>query len=368
MIVEKPGRLMSLDVFRGATIAGMILVNNPGNADVVFPELAHSQWNGCTFADFIFPLFLFIMGVAITLALSKRKERGDNQGKLLLQIFKRSVIIFILGLILGIFPKFDFGNIVFTGVLKKIAIVYFFASLIFLKTNIKTQAIITGSILLIYWGFLALIPLPGIGSEPVTLLGEQFNKLLMSGQVSHGFMESLWFINTLTSVCSALLGVLTGHLMKSGKDEITKTLYMFVVGNILLLAGYLWDWWFPINRYFWSSSYVLYTGGFALNFFALCYWLIDIKKYKKWSFPFLVFGMNAITFYFFAVIVRRYLKFITVSDVAGNIVNLRTYLFESIFLPFFDPSNASLIWSLSYLVVWFFLMWILYAKKIFIKV
>jgi len=371
MVIEKPGRLLSLDVFRGMTIAGMILVNNPGSSKYVYPELAHSVWNGCTFADFIFPFFLFIMGVAITFGLTKRKERGDSHAKLLSKVLRRSFIIFLLGAILGIFPKLDFSNFVFTGVLKKIALVYFFTSFIFLKTNIKMQATLTGMILVIYWGLLAFVPLFGIGnSNPalVTILGEQFEQLRVTGQILPQASEFLWVLNTLPAICTSLLGVLTGHLLKSDKDKIIQTIYMFVAGNILLLVGYLWDFWFPINKYLWSSSFVLFTGGFALNFFAVCFWMIDIKNYKKWTFPFLVFGMNAITVYFLAVIVRRYIKFITVSDTTENIVNLKTYLFESLFLPYFDPVNASFIWSICYLFVWFCLMWLFYSRKIFIKV
>jgi predicted acyltransferase len=367
----KPERLISLDVFRGMTIAGMIIVNSPGSSDYVYPQLAHADWHGCTFADFIFPFFLFIVGVAVTLSLSRRKMAGDNQTKLLLRIFTRSAVIFLLGLLLGFFPQLDFSGITFTGVLKRIAVVYFFTALIFLKTSLKSQAIIAGLFLIGYWVLLTFIPVPGIGPANLgkeTNLAAWIDNLLLKGHLSNGTWDSLGVLSTVPAISNALLGVLTGHLLMSDKDKLTKTVIMFVAGNILILAGYFWDFWFPINKNLWTSSLVLFTCGFALNFLALCYWIIDIKGYKKWTKPFLVFGMNAITVYFLAVLVGRYLKYIKITDSDGSIVNLKVFIYNNLFLPFLDPVNASLAYSLVYTLLWLGLMWILYARKIFIKV
>ena len=369
--MEKSERLISLDVFRGMTIAGMILVNHPGSGDYVYAELAHAEWNGCTFADFIFPFFLFIVGVAITLSLSKRKESGANKTKLYIQIFRRSFIIFLLGFILGLVPSFSFENIVYTGILKRIAVVYFFTSIIFLNTSLKTQSIMFASFLLIYWGLLTLVPVPGIGEANLgkeTNLGAWFDRLLMSGHLAHETWDPQGVLNTLPAILTSLLGVLTGYLLKSDKDQLTKTVYMFAAGNVLLLAGYVFDFWFPINKNLWSSSFVLFTGGFALNIFALCYWFIDIKKYTWWTKPFLVFGTNAITVYFLAVIINRLMKFYKVGD-GENLLNIKAYLFQTFFMPYFaEPMNASLAYSICYVLIWLGLMWILYYKKIFIKV
>lgn len=364
-------RLISLDVFRGMTVAGMILVNSPGNGEFVYPQLAHAEWNGCTFADFIFPFFLFIVGVAVTFSLLKRKERGDSSAKLMLQVFRRSFIIMLLAFILGLFSKFDLSHIVFTGVLKRIAVVYFIISLIFLKTSSKTQAVIFGSLLIIYWGLLTLIPVPGVGKPNLgmtTNLSAWLDNLLMHGHLARGNWDPLGILSTIPAISTALLGVLTGHLLKSDKDKVTQTIYMFVAGTTLIVAGYLWGFWFPINKSLWSSSFVLFTGGFALNIFAVCFWLVDIKKYKSWTKPFLVFGMNAITVYFLAVLVGRILKLIKLTNDSGTLVNLKIYLYETIFLPVFDPMSASLVYALCYVLLWYGLMSILYKKKIFIKV
>lgn len=371
MTAEKKERMISLDVFRGMTIAGMIIVNSPGNSDYVYPQLAHADWNGCTFADFIFPFFLFIVGVAVTLSLTKRKESGDNKSKLLFQVFRRSLIIYLLGMSLGVFPELNFANITFTGVLKRIAIVYFFTALIFLYSSIRIQTIITASLLIIYWFLLTFVPVPGIGSPNLgkeTNLVAWLDNLLLKGYLSNGTWDSLGVLSTVPAIANALIGVLTGHLLLSGKDQITKTVYLFVAGNILLLSGYVWDFWFPINKNLWSSSFVLFTCGFALNLLALCYWTIDIKGFKWWTKPFLVFGMNAITVYYLAVLAGRYLKYIKVTDSDGSLVNLKVFIYNNFFLPLFSPVNASLVYSLVYTMMWLGFMWILYSRKIFIKV
>lgn len=208
MNTVKPERLISLDVFRGMTIAGMIIVNSPGNSNYVYPQLAHADWNGCTFADFIFPFFLFIVGVAITFSLTNRKERGDNKEKLLLQIFRRSAIIFLLGMSLGFFPELNFSNITFTGVLKRIAAVYFFTSLIFLYSNKRVQIILTASILIVYWFLLTFVPVPGIGGPNLgkdTNLVAWLDNLLLKGHLSNGTWDSLGILSTLPAIAMPLL-------------------------------------------------------------------------------------------------------------------------------------------------------------------
>ncbi len=180
--MEKSERLLSLDVFRGITIAGMILVNNPGSWGNIYPALEHAKWNGVTPTDLIFPFFLFIVGVAITFSLTKRKERGDNQNKLMLQIFRRSIILFVLGLLMYGFPDYPLHTQRIPGVLQRIAVCYFFASFIFLKANKKTIAYWAAAILLVYWGMMTLIPVPGVGTsslEPSTNLGAWLDRIIL---------------------------------------------------------------------------------------------------------------------------------------------------------------------------------------------
>ena len=168
-MIKNSERLVSLDVFRGITIAGMILVNDPGDWGNVYPALLHAKWNGCTPTDLIFPFFLFIVGVSIALSLSKRKKRGDSQSKLVLQIFKRSFLIFMIGLILNGFPNYDLSTLRIPGVLQRIAVVYLITSLIFLKSNWKTQSIIAVALLFLYWGIIALIPVHGFGRPDLSV-------------------------------------------------------------------------------------------------------------------------------------------------------------------------------------------------------
>lgn len=373
MSVQKSERLMSLDVFRGITIAGMILVNNPGTWSDIYPALRHASWHGCTPTDLIFPFFLFIVGVAITYSLSKRKDRGDDQTKLILQILRRSAVLFLLGLILSGFPYFDLSDIRIPGVLQRIAVVYLIASLIFLKVDFKWQVWLTVIFLLVYWVLMTLVPVPGVGYanlEPTTNLAAWLDNLILSGHMWSA--TKVWdpegILSTIPAISTALLGVLTGHLLRSDKDKATKTVWMFVAGNALLVLGYIWDVWFPLNKSIWTSSYVVYTGGLALNFLAMCYWIIDVLGYKKWAIPFQVYGLNAITVFFLSGIIGRLMGIITVTSADGSDISLKGYLFQNIFLPWLEPINASLAWAVCYIVIWLGLMWILYAKKIFIKV
>jgi predicted acyltransferase len=373
-------RLLSLDVFRGITIMGMILVNNPGTWSAIYPQLRHAEWHGCTFTDLIFPFFLFIVGVAISYSLTKRKAQGGSMKSLYLNIFRRSVILFLLGMILAGFPfglmldhQFSWATIRIPGVLQRIAVVYLVASILFLTTNTKAQYWITGAILIGYAALMSLVPVPGVGYanyEPTTNLAAYFDQLLLG---SHLWSASkVWdpegILSTLPAIGTAMLGIFTGNLLRSDKDAATKTVWMYIWGSALMLAGWIWSFWFPLNKNIWTSSYVLYTGGLALFFLAFCYWFIDIKKVTWWIKPFHVYGMNAITVFFLSGIVGRLLYLIKWEATEGTMITLKGYIFDTFFLSWLSPINASLGFAITYIVIWLGLMWILYAKKIFIKV
>lgn len=369
----KSERLLSLDVFRGLTIAAMILVNNQGDWNHVYPALDHAPWHGFTPTDAIFPFFLFIVGIATTFSLNKRKERGDNQNKLLLQVFKRSALLILLGMVKDNYPFFDY--IQFTGVLQRIGIVYFFSSLIFLKSSIKTQAFFCVFFLLFYWGAMTLIPVPGVGFpnlEPETNLGAFLDRLIYGG---HLYIKTkVWdpsgLFSTIPAVSSGLFGVLTGHLLLHKSDKNEKTIWMFVSGNFLIIAGLIWEIIFPINKNLWTSSYTIFSAGLALNVFGMCFWMIDIKKITWWTKPFVVYGMNALFVYFISGIFGRTIKrliFITSNE--GIKLNLKDYLFQTFINPlFYSPYNASVAWALIMVLFWLGILWILYWKKIFVKV
>ena len=377
-------RLVSLDVFRGITIASMILVNNPGDWGNVYSPLLHAKWNGCTPTDLVFPFFLFIVGVSVTLSLSKRKERGDNLDKLLLQIFRRSFLIFIIGVFLNAFPDFNFSEVRILGVLQRIAIVYFFISLIFLFTEWKAQIIISSILLLGYWALLTLIPVPGIGAPNIsqpTIFDPTLQKEIapnivawLDNKLLAGHLwktTKIWdpegILSTLPAIVTGLLGVLLGKFLKSKLDELNKIAWIFVTANFLIFIGLFWNLSFPINKSLWTSSYVLFTGGLALHFFAMCYFLIDIKKYDWWTKPFIVYGTNAITVYTLSWIggtILRRIKF----DINGIETSLRNILYDNLFASIFSPINASLAWAIFYVLFWLGIMWIFYKKKIFLKI
>lgn len=384
MIEKISNRLISLDVFRGATIALMILVNNPGDWGNVYPPLLHAKWNGCTPTDLVFPFFLFIVGVSVTLSLTKRKERGDDLFKLVLQIFRRSFLIFFIGVFLNAYPDFNLSEVRILGVLQRIALVYFFISLIFLFTEWKTQVIISAILLLGYWALITLVPVPGIGmpniSQPTiydpnlqkeiapNIVAWLDNKLL-AGHLwrSTKIWDPEGLLSTLPAIVTGLFGVLLGKFLRTKLDEFNKIIWIFFTANILIFTGLLWDLVFPMNKSLWTSSYVLFTAGLALHFFAMCYWLIDVKKIDWWIKPFVVYGTNAITVYTLSWIGGTFLRRVK-FDFYGTETSLRNFLYDNLFKPFFSPINASLAWAIFYVLFWLGIMWIFYKKKIFLKI
>jgi predicted acyltransferase len=393
MTVQQSERLVSLDVFRGLTIAGMILVNNPGSWSNIYPALQHAKWNGCTPTDYIFPFFLFIVGVAITVSLTKRKESGLDQKKLIWQIFKRGLIIFAIGIFMAAWPFWNFTEDRFIdlsllripGVLQRIGVVYFFTSLIFLKTNIKTQAVIGVLLLAAYWLIMTLIPVPGYGMPNLNVatltdaatqekfapnLAGWLDKLILGNHMWKA--SKVWdpegILSTIPAIATCLSGVMLGHWLRTKNDSSVKTSWIFVFGNFAILIGVIWDMWFPMNKSLWTSSYVMFTTGMALLFFGMCYWIIDVKGIKWWTKPFVVYGMNAITVFALSGLVAKTMGIIKVTNELGEKISLNKYLYKLIFVPNFSPINASLAWALVYVLIWLGLMWILYAKRIFIKV
>jgi predicted acyltransferase len=370
---QASGRMLSLDVFRGLTIAGMILVNNPGTWGSIYSPLRHADWHGWTPTDLIFPFFLFIVGVSITLALARRAEGGGGERDLYLKIFRRAALIFALGLFLAGFPYFEFSTIRIPGVLQRIAVCYLFAAVIFLKTGWRTQALIASALLLLYWALMTLVPVPGFGAGD---LGKEGN---LAAFIDRALLEGhIWkqakvydpegILSTIPAVSTTLCGVLTGHLLRSRRSPVEKAAAMFVAGAAGVVAGWAWHSWFPINKPLWTSSYVLFTAGMALQLLALCYWLVDIEGYKRWAKPFVVFGTNALAVFFLSGLFARGLGLVKFRQADGKELPLHRVIFDNLFASWASPVNASLMFAVCFVLLWLGLMWILYRKRIFIKV
>ena len=363
-------RLVSLDAFRGITIAGMILVNNPGNWSSVYPPLLHAEWHGWTPTDLIFPFFLFIVGVAITLSFQKQLSSHDKK-YVYLKILRRTLILFGLGLFLAGFPYFNLDKIRIPGVLQRIALVYFFTSIITLNTGIKAQAWISTGLLILYWGLMKLIPVPGYGAGDLSIEGNF--AAFIDNSLLHGHMwRETWdpegLLSTIPAVATALSGVLTGHLLNSGKDRMEIAGWMFVIGWMAIVVGLFWGILFPINKGLWTSSYVVFTSGAALQFLGFCYWLIDVKGWQKWSVPAVMYGMNAIIVFVLSGLLAKLMFLIKVDAADGSRISLKTWIYQNAFESWLSPINASLAFAVVNILFWLGVMAILYKKRIFIKI
>jgi predicted acyltransferase len=379
-------RMVSLDVFRGMTVAGMILVNNPGTWGAIYSPLEHAAWHGWTPTDLIFPFFLFIVGVSITLALSRRVETTAGKRDLYLKIVRRALIIYALGTFLAWFPFYNFtthtfiafSNVRLTGVLDRIAVCYLFAAIIFVKTNWRQQALITAGLLLAYWAILMLVPAPGFAAGDLSKQGSiasYLDRVVLGNHIWKGgdkIYDPEGILSTLGALATTLGGVLTGHLLRSRRTPLEKTAAMFVAGAGLIVAGWIWNFCLPVNKALWTSSYVLFTAGMALQLLAVCYWLIDIKGYKRWSLPFVVFGVNALAVFVLTGLMARVMtikewwNFTRVDGTTG--ANLQTFIYQRVFASWLAPINASLAFAICFVLLWLGLMAILYRRGIFIKV
>jgi predicted acyltransferase len=367
-INESSGRLISLDAFRGITIAAMILVNFPGNGHHVYAPLQHSHWNGITPTDLIAPFFLFIVGVAITFAYTKRLDAGISPSKMYPRLIGRSLKIFAVGMflnILGLIPDFNFADIRYTGTLHRIAIVFLVCGLLFLNTNWKTQAITGALILIFYWLAMTLIPTPGYGKvmlEPGINLAAWIDSKFLPGKMWQGTWDPEGILSTFPSIVTGITGMLAGTLLLKIKAQEYKVIYLFTFGFISTIAGVVWNWVFPLNENLWTSSFVLFTSGLASMTLAASIFLVDIQQYNKNAQFGVIYGSNAITIYVLADIFA--LIFYGVK-IAGN--SLNDHFFNFFTSIGGSPRFVSMVYALIYVGINFIPAYILYKKKIFIK-
>lgn len=366
-------RLLSLDVFRGITVALMILVNNAGDWAHIYLPLEHAEWNGCTPTDLVFPFFLFIVGVSISYAFQGKVADKETITKLIV----RSLKLFGLGLFLSLFPKFDFSVVRIPGVLQRIAIVFFICSLIYLTTKNRTQQIVFVAILIAYWVLMTFVPVPDYGVanlQPEYNLGAYLDRLIMG--IPHLYKNGkTWdpegLLSTLPAIATGLSGVLTGTwLQRKDKEVGEKLTNLYLYGCVFMILGWTWDAaGFPINKALWTSSYVLWTSGLALCFLASFYWLIDVKGYQKWTKPFVVYGVNAITVFFLSGLIPRIMRMIKITMANGDEVNSERWMYKTLIAPMFEnPYNASAAGALTVVIIWLGILWAMYEKKVIVKV
>jgi len=368
--MDKTKRLAALDVFRGLTVALMIVVNNPGKWDYVYPPLKHSAWNGCTPTDLVFPFFMFIVGSAMWY--SYKKYNYILTGKLVVKILRRTLLIYLIGLLLTAYSSFSFdlSNIRIMGVLPRIALGYGIASFIVLGIRLSLIKILTAVILLGYWAILVIFG----GDSPFSLEGNFVRTfdiaVLGINHIPqfHGVkFDQTGLLSTLPSIANVLLGYFAGRLIDTTEIKLNavKRLIHYGIAGIVEAKG--WDLVFPINKPLWTSSFVLYTCGFASLLLGMLLWIIDIKGLTKWTKLFLIFGMNPLFIYAFS----EFLAISTFIKVAqsqeGEPVDMASWIYNTIFLPLAGTYNGSLLYALTFTMICWLVGWFLFNKKIFIK-
>lgn len=376
-----PTRLLSLDVFRGLTIAGMLLVNNPGSWAAIYPPLEHATWNGWTPTDVIFPFFLFIVGVTTHLSLTARRSRGATDRDIMLNVVRRGAIIVLLGWLMAGFPYYPLTRITeirIPGVLPRIGVAYICGALLTMRTTLKQQIIILAVLLYGYWIVQTLIPVPGqheIGAlllnRPDATLSAWLDRTLLGGHlwISSKTWDPEGILSTIPAIGTVILGVLTGRwLTRSDLPMAERLNGMFVAGAVGMMVGLMWNWSFAINKSLWTSSYVMFTAGMGCVALAACVWIVDVHDIRWWTRPFVIFGTNPILAFVGSGVLARIIYSLTKVPYQGETISLEEAIYRSVFASWLDPRDASLAFAVSIVLFWLAILTILYRKKIFLKV
>ena len=383
-------RLIALDVFRGATIAGMLLVNNPGGGDSYTP-LDHAPWNGWTPTDLIFPFFLFIVG--ITTHLSLRKRQPDE---VVPKILRRGALIFLAGLLLNWFPYFwwlkiagnpnpsfwdrvvyRWDHLRYLGVLQRIGIAYTIAALVAVKTTRKQLMIIVSAILIGYWMILALVPVPGTGmigamtiNDPPHTLEAWTDQLILGNHIwsISKYWDPEGLLSTLGAIATAMLGIFAGQWVADKRKPLLERIVgLYGVGSLAMVAGSLWSWMLPINKNLWTPSYVVFTAGFACVVLATCLWLVDVRHISGWTQPFIVYGVNPLIAFVGSGLMARVIVSLWKVHYGGKLMSIQQASYQLAFAPFFPEKMASLLWALSFVALWYGILYLLYRRNIFVR-
>ena len=396
-------RLLSLDVFRGLTVAGMLLVNDPGTWSAIYPPLEHAPWHGWTPTDLIFPFFLFIVGITTTLSLDGRRARGDDEGEIRKQIFRRGALIFLVGFLLNGFPFFTWSNVPgvadptflqrvvdrlhhwrIMGVLQRIGLAYMFSALLTQGASLRRIIVVTGSLLLGYWIAMTMLPVPGTGGtlggmlldSPSRTMAAYWDRFFLDwtrfGLGNHLWVGSVdWdpegLLSTIPAVCTAMLGVVTGRWIGSDRPIGERLNGLFSAGCLAMMAGMIWNWGFPINKGIWTSSYVLFCAGMACASIATIMWIVDVRGIKKWTSFFVIYGTNPLVAFVGSGLVARLIYSVFSVEYHGSRVSLESAIYRTLFASWLAPVNASLAFALTFVVFWFAVLYALYRRRIFVR-
>ena len=372
-------RLMCLDVYRGLMVAGMILVDNPGSDEHAYWPIMHAKWNGWTPADFIFPSFLFLVGISMVYSFAARRERGETRQQIFAHAIKRSLILIAIGLLVNASPiiGLDFHTWRFEGVTQRIGICYLFASILELWAQRRDQWIALAACLVGYWALLRFVPVPGAGipgrdipfMDQVQNLPAWLDRKLFMGHLYDGTRDPEGIIHTIPAIGTTLIGVLTGHWLRNQKNARKLIGGMGLFGILGMVGGEIWNRWLPINKNLWTSSFVLFSGGFALLFVSLLYWMVEVKRWRgAWTMPILVFGMNAIAGFVADSLIYGPGYTFTARGPKETTLNWHEAAQAWLEAAGIGTANASLVYSLLAVAVCWILLWLLWRKKIFLKI
>jgi predicted acyltransferase len=396
-------RLTSLDVFRGLTIIGMLLVNDPGDASVVYAELRHSAWNGWTLADLVFPFFLFVVGITTQLSLTSRASRGVSNARLRRHVLARGGMLFAIGLLLNWFPFYQYGTIAghdaptfldhvvarleqvrVLGVLQRIGLAYIGAAFLTWRAPSRRVVAAIAALLVGYWLLLTVVPVPGEGMIGARLLDSPSRTLaawvdrVTLNWTQWGLGNHIWessvvydpegILSTIPAIATAMIGVLVGRWVELSRSLGERLSGLFAAGALLTVAGLLWSGLFPINKSLWTSSYVLFTGGVACTTLATISWLIDVRRWRRWTEPFIVFGLNPIAAYVGAELTAMLVGSTIKLRVSGRLQSGRELIDERVFGSWLEPRSASLAYAVAFVLLWYFILRPWHRRGIILKV
>ncbi len=395
-------RLLSLDVFRGMTVAGMLLVNDPGTWSAIYPPLEHAEWHGWTPTDLVFPFFLFIVGITTHLSVGVRAARGEATGTLVRQVLRRGGLIFLIGFAMSAFPGWQWGGaggwpfpaptlhptfwdrVLFRwehvrvfGVLQRIGLAYTIAALLTLRTTLKQQIAVVAAILYGYWIAMALVRIPGydVSVMPWDLkdgnLEAWLDRTVLGA--NHIYQGSKVFdpegiLSTFPAACTAMLGVIAGRWIGSGRPLLERIAGLFTGGALAMAAGLVWNWVFPINKSLWTSSYVLFTAGMAAVVLGICMWVVDEHRMTRLTRPFVIYGVNPMAAFVGSGILARLIYSIWRVRYDGHAMSAQEAVYRFLFASWASPVNASLLFAVSFVLLWLGVLTVLYRRNIVLKV